>query len=421
MEENNGIMKDFEMGLPDNGAPLMDIDPYGESKVVEPPAQSQSTEVQEKTKDSLSLEILTPQERQLVENIVSKIDLSSTDGVITYGVNTQQKIAEFCDQILRSIKVNELDADVANSLVDLTSEIKNFDFKDDSKPGFLSNLFGGLNSGAKKASEGASNIGKQIKNQIVLSKKETEKMLAKFDTVEKTIDTIVDKLEKSKDKLIGNVKIMDGMYNTNVQYYKELTYILIAAKEKLKSYTQEVAKQKEAATSSNDQMEIQKYNEMNDIQVKFEKKIDDLLRTRLVSIQNAPQIRLVQQGSEQLVYQIQNSIFTAIPVWKSQMVISLGIANNRAALGLQKHITDTTNELLQRNSELLKQGALEIAEEGERGIVSLETLQITNNNLIETINGVVAIQKKGKEERALAEVEIKKLEEQVKQTLLQNS
>jgi uncharacterized protein YaaN involved in tellurite resistance len=414
-------MKDFEMGQAGNGAPIMEIDPYGNSPIVPSNPETQVVQPEAEKKDSLSLEVLSPEERQLIENIVSKIDLSTSDGVINYGVGTQSKIAEFCDQILNSIKVNKLDSEVANSLVDLTSEIKNFDFEDDgdSKPGFLSNLFSGFNSGAKKASEGASNLGKQIKNQIILSKKEAEKMLMKYESVEKTIDVIIDRLEKSKNEMLKNINIMDSMYNTNVQYYKELTYILIAAKEKLKSYKEEVNKQKEVAVSSNDQMEIQKYNEMNDIQVKFERKIDDLLRTRLVSIQNAPQIRLVQQGSEQLVYQIQNSIFTAIPVWKSQMVINLGIANNKTALGLQKHITDTTNELLQRNSELLKQGALEIAEEGERGIVSLETLQITNANLIETINGVMDIQKRGKEQRALAEVEIKKLEEQVKQTLLQ--
>lgn len=366
---------------------------------------------------SLDYNSLDEMTKQRVEQIKINTDLSSSYGVLSYGVEVQSKLAKFCDMILENVKAKEIDSDVAVILADLAIEIKNFDPEYEDKKGFITNFFGNLNKNTKKPSDSPDSIGSQIKHQILLSKKEAEKLQIKYENVSNTISQIEHKLENSKITLLRNVTIMDQMYCTNIDYYKELSVYIIAAKQKLQDYKLEVEKQRTVAMQTNNQMEIQKLNEMVDIEDKFDKKIDDLLRTRLISIQNAPQIRLVQRGSEQLIYQIQNSILTAIPVWKSQMVISLGIANNRTALGLQQHITDTTNELLRRNSELLKQGALEIATESEKGLVSVDTLRITNQNLIDTINGVIEIQKKGKEDRKVAEVEIAKLENELKKAL----
>jgi uncharacterized protein YaaN involved in tellurite resistance len=352
-----------------------------------------------------------------VKKIKDAFTVKTSEDVLGYGVSVQQKIADFCDGILDGVQAKDVDNEVADILADLAVEIKTFNEIGEPKKGFITNLFGGINKGAKKASDAKNSIGEQIKYQVAVSKKESDRLKIKYENVSKTIDAIAAKLEKSKIQLIKNVTVMDQMYNKNLDYYKELSIYIIAAKEKQKDYQKEVETQRQTASASNSQMEIQKLNEMLDLGDKLERKIDDLIRSRLISIQNAPQIRLVQRGSEQLIYQIQNSILTAIPVWKSQMIISLGISTNRAALGLSRHISDATNQMLTRNSELLKQGTLEIAQDSEKGLVSVDTLRTANENLIETIYGVMDVQKRGKENRVQAEREILRLEEQLKDAL----
>jgi len=362
---------------------------------------------------------LDPQQQNMVNQIINGFEIENSESVLGYAVSVQMKLAEFSDRILESVKGNDVDAEVADLLTDLAVEIKHFDSVagGDEKKGFLSGFLGGINKGQRKISDTKNNMSDQIKYQVALSKKETDKLKVRYENISQTMNEIEKKLDDAKVGLIRNVTVMNQMYDKNLNYYKELSLYIIAGKEKLKQFGQQLEQQKLLATQTNSQMEIQKLNEMIDLNDKFERKIDDLIKSRIISIQNAPQIRLVQRSSEQLIYSIQNSVLTAIPIWKSQMVISLGISSNKTAMGLQQHISDTTNQLLIKNSELLKQGTLDIAEQTEKGLVSVEALKITNENLIDTIYGVIEVQERGKENRKVAEQEIIKLEGELKQAL----
>jgi|GEM_PF-502002 len=362
---------------------------------------------------------LDPQQQNMVNQIINSFEIENSESVLGYAVSVQMKLAEFSDRILESVKGNDVDAEVADLLTDLAVEIKHFDSVagGDEKKGFLSGFLGGINKGQRKISDTKNNMSDQIKYQVALSKKETDKLKVRYENISQTMNEIEKKLDDAKVGLIRNVTVMNQMYDKNLNYYKELSLYIIAGKEKLKQFGQQLEQQKLLATQTNSQMEIQKLNEMIDLNDKFERKIDDLIKSRIISIQNAPQIRLVQRSSEQLIYSIQNSVLTAIPIWKSQMVISLGISSNKTAMGLQQHISDTTNQLLIKNSELLKQGTLDIAEQTEKGLVSVEALKITNENLIDTIYGVIEVQERGKENRKVAEQEIIKLEGELKQAL----
>ena len=363
--------------------------PHLETETVVPvPAQAEST---------LKIESLSPEERKVVEEFVEKIDISDSNIVMQFGAPAQNKIAQFSDNVLQNVKTKDMGT-IGKDLGCLVVEIKNFDSTTEEKGGFF-----GLFSGNK--------ISKSV-----------DKVMANYSTVEKNIDKIVTTLEGHQRTLMKDIAMLDAMYQNNHSYFKEMSMYIIAGMERLKQYREkDIPAQKAIADRSSDEMEAQKLNDMISLAGRFEKKLHDLKLSRTISIQMAPQIRMMQNNDAQLVEKIQSSIVNAIPLWKNQMVLSLGLNNSRAALEAQRKVTDMTNELLLKNSEMLKLGSVEVAKESERAIVSIETVRKTNENLIATITEVLEIQRKGSEERHAAEQELNKIEGDLKLALMESS
>jgi uncharacterized protein YaaN involved in tellurite resistance len=367
------------------------------SGTVEPPAVAATpapvqTAPAVQKEDPLSLQSLDEKQKTAVLNLKDKIDVSDAGAVVAYGAEAQNKVAAFSDSILKNIKTKDA-GEAGQLLTNLVVEIKDFDATAEEKGG-LFGFFGG------------------IKRQI-------DKINAQYGKVEGNIEKIVDALEGHKRVLLKDVAMLDELYANNYSYYKELTLYIIAGKEKVAELnTVTIPALRQKAETSGDEIDAQKLNDAVNNTNRFEKKLHDLSLSRMIAIQMAPQIRLLQNNDTQLVDKIQSSIVNSIPLWKNQIVIALGLANAKSALESQKKVTDMTNELLQKNSALLKQGTLDIAEESEKSIISIETIQKTNQDLIETINGVIDIQKKGREDRQAAEVELARLETEFKQALL---
>ena len=251
-------------------------------------------------------------------------------------------------------------------------------------------------------------------------KKEVDKLIAKYSKVEKNVDTIEAALEKHKLKMLKDITLFDSMYEKNLEYFKEVSLYIIAGERKLEELRNVTLPELEKkAQESGDQLDIQKVNDMRNIINRFEKKIYDLKTTRLISIQMAPQIRLLQNNEAELVEKIQSSITNTIPLWKNQMVLALGINRAKAALESQKAVTNLTNEMLKKNSETLKQGSIQIAEESERAIVDIETLRKTNQDIIDTLNKVVEIHENGRIKRQESEKELESLERELKEKILE--
>ncbi len=339
--------------------------------------------------DTLSIDKLNSQERARAMALVKDLNLGDANAVMEYAAGSQAKVAQTSDTMLANVSTKDLGA-IGKSLTDLVVEIKGFDASGEKR-----GLFG------------------RIKASI-------EKMAAGYRKVEGNVDRIVSVLEGHKRQMFKDLAMLDAVYAANYEYFKEITLYIIAGKEKLREFTEvTIPEQRRVAETTNDEMEIQKLNDMVASANRFEKRLHDLMLTRTISIQLAPQIRLLQNNDQTLAEKIQSSIVNTIPLWKNQMVIALGLANSKAALDAQRQVTDMTNELLQKNSELLRQGSVEIAREAERGIVSIETVRKTNENLIATINEVLDIQQKGSAERRAAEVELSNMEQQLKTTLLE--
>ena len=344
---------------------------------------------------ALSIESLTPEEQQAVKEFIEKIDISNSTAVMEYGAPAQNKIAQFSDSVLQSVRTKDT-GEIGKSLTTLVNEIKSVEVAEE-KGGFF-----------KKAKNSVANFAKQI-----------EKMSVNYAKVETNVDKIVASLNEHERVLLKDINILDGMYDSNLNFFKELSMYIIAGNEKLSKYNNEdIPAQRAVAEKSSSEMETQKLNDMVANANRFEKKLHDLKISRTISIQMAPQIRMIQNNDRALAEKIQSSIVNAIPLWKNQMVISMSLANSKAALSAQKKVTDLTNEMLVKNSEALKQGSIEIAAESERSIVSIETVRKTNENLITTISEVLAIQERGHQERVAAETELVKLEDDLKQVLL---
>lgn len=352
-----------------------------------------AVEAEAKTESTaLSLETLTEEEKNAVKEFSTKIDITNSSQIITYGASAQNKIAQFSDSVLRNVKTKDL-GEAGKLISDLVVEIQNFDAAGEEKKG----LFGFL-SGAKKT---------------------MDKMVANFNKAETNIDKISDNLEGHRRQLLKDIELYDMMFENNYVYFKELNLYIVAGKEKLREINEQVVPALRAkAEATKDEVDAQKLNDMVNAANRFEKKIHDLMLSRTISLQMAPQIRLLQNNDAQLADKIQSSIVNSIPLWKNQMVIALGLANSKAALETQKKVTETTNELLRKNSEMLKQGSLEIAKESEEGIVSIDTIKKTNQDLIETISGILEIQEKGRQDRIAAEAELFNIEQELKQALL---
>lgn len=344
----------------------------------------------QKEKD-YGLSSLSESEQKQILDFVKKIDILDSNSIITYGSPAQNKIAQFSEATLKTARTKDL-GEVGELLSDLTVNIQGFD--SDKDKGFFGKFLG------------------KAKNEI-------EKMKAQYAEVEVNIDKITDLLQNHRRVMLKDIAMYDELYKTNLLYFKELNMYIIAGKEKLRIlYDETIPEYKIKAEETNDELDAQKLRDLLDSVDRFEKKIFDLELSRQVSLQMGPQIRLLQNNDAQLADKIQSSIINAIPLWKNQLVISLGLANAKSALEAQQKVTDMTNSLLKKNSEMLKMGTLEIAKESEKSVISIETVKKVNQDLIATINGVLEIQQKGREQRQVAEVELQKAETELKNILI---
>lgn len=350
----------------------------------------------EKIEESLNYDLLSKEEKKAIEEFNSKIDVSDAAQVLQYGAAAQEKISKFSDSILEDVKTKNT-GEVGDLLADLVSQIKSFD----------SDIAGSSNKGL---------IAKLFSN----AKKELDHIIAKYSKIEKNIDTIESGLEKDKLQMLKDISIFDTMYEKNLEYFKEISLYIIAGDKKIEELRNKVLPELKAkAEKSGDQLDIQKVNDMENTINRFEKKVYDLKTTRIIAIQMAPQIRLLQNNEAELVEKIQSSITNTIPLWKNQMVLALGINNAKQALKSQQAVSKLTNDMLVKNSETLKQGSIQIAEESEKAIVDIETLQKTNQDLIETLDQVIEIHKNGREKRQEAEKVLEDIEKELKSKMLE--
>lgn len=368
-----------------------------EQKVNEESIENLTSEkvTEEKIENSLNYDILTKEEQKAIDEFNSKIDITDTTNIIQYGASAQEKISQFSDSILEDVKTKNL-GETGDLLADLVSQIKAFD-KDISgqNKGFFAKLFNN-------------------------AKKEADFVIAKYSKIEKNIDTIENGLEKDKLQMLKDISIFDTMYEKNLEYFKEISLYIIAGERKLEELRTKVLPElQEQAKKSGEQLDAQKVNDMENMINRFEKKIYDLKTTRIISIQMAPQIRLLQNNEAELVEKIQSSITNTIPLWKNQMVLALGINNAKNALKSQQAVSNLTNEMLVKNSETLKQGSIDIAEESEKAIVNIETIKKTNSDLIETLDKVIEIHKNGRIKRQEAEKELETIEKELKDKMLE--
>ena len=335
--------------------------------------------------------MLTEAERRMVEDFSKKIDITDSQMVLQYGAAAQKNIASFSENALNNVRTKDL-GDVGETLSDLVVELKGFG--EEEKKGFLG-LF-------KKAG-----------NRL-------ETMKAQYSKAEVNVDKIVRELEQHQVVLMKDIAMFDQMYDLNLKYYKELTMYIIAGKKRLEevksTQVEELRKKAEATGAAED---AQAYNDLVQMCNRFEKKLHDLELTRMVSIQMGPQTRMLQNNDALMVEKIQTSLVNTIPLWKSQMVLALGLENSRKATEAQSAVTDTTNALLKKNAEMLKMGTVATAKEAERSVVDIETLQHTNEQLISTLDEVMNIQKEGAQKRREAEAELGRIEGELKQKLLE--
>jgi len=334
---------------------------------------------------------LTEEEKKMVDEFVNKIDITSSNSILQYGVGAQKKIADFSESALNNVKTKEL-GEIGEMLSNVVGELKNFDAAEEKK-GFL----GFFKKTAQKF----------------------DHMRAKYDKVEGNINKICSTLETHQMQLLKDIAMLDKMYEINKVYFKELSMYILAGKKKLsKLEKEELPILVERAKVSGLPEDAQATNDFVSLCNRFEKKIHDLELTRMISLQMAPQIRLVQNNDSLMSEKIQSTIVNTIPLWKSQIVLALGVAHSSNAAKVQNEVTNMTNELLRKNAETLKISTIETAKESERGIVDIDTLRKTNESLISTLDEVLRIQTEGRQKRKEAEVELQNIEEQLKDRLL---
>ncbi len=336
--------------------------------------------------------MLNDDEKKQVEEFSKKIDISDTNLVLQYGSSAQKSVSSFSESALSSVRDKDL-GEVGKDLSSLVAELRGFG--EDDKKGGLAGLF------------------KKGGNKI-------EMMKAQYSKVETNVDRISQNLENHQITLMKDIAMFDQMYELNLKYYKELTMYIIAGKKRLVDVrANDLEKMRNTAAESGSSEDAQKYNDMVQMCDRFEKKLHDLELTRIVSVQMGPQIRLLQNNDTQMVEKIQSSLVNTIPLWKSQMVISLGLEHSRQATEAQRAVTETTNALLRKNADLLKTGTIATAKEAERSVVDIETLQHTNEQLISTLDEVLEIQRDGSAKRKAAEAELGRIEGELKQKLME--
>ena len=344
---------------------------------------------------SLNYDVLTDDEKKAIDTFLEKIDVKNTTQILQFGASAQNNISKFSDTVLQDVRTRST-GEVGNLLSNLVGEIKEFDsdVPTEEKKGIL----GIFNS----------------------AKKQMEKLLAKYNKVENNISTIENQLENHKLQMMKDIAIFDTMYEQNLQYFKELSLYIIAGEKKLEELRNVTLPElQKVAEETKEQADAQAVNDMIATINRFEKRIYDLKTTRIISIQMAPQIRLIQNNDSELVEKIQSSLINTIPLWKNQIVIALGITNAKNALGAQKQVNEMTNEMLKKNSELLKQGTIDIAEQSEKAVVDVETLQKTNKDIIDTLDKVLEIHENGKAKRQEAEQQLEQIEGELKDKLLE--
>ncbi len=366
-------------------APTLTLDPFGAEKA----------EVAEKEPEPLVKEEevnLSPEERRMVEEFAAKIDLHSSNMILQYGAGAQKKMADFSETALENVRTKDL-GEVGEMLTGVVSELKTLEEEEEDK-GF----FGFFKKSGNKLAN----------------------MKAKYEKAEANVERICDALESHQIQLLKDIAMLDKMYELNVTYFKELSMYIAAGKRKLEEVrTTEMAQLEAKARLSGLPEDAQAVSDLSSLCNRFEKKIHDLELTRAVSLQMAPQIRLVQSNDTLMSEKIQSTIVNTIPLWKSQMVLAIGVENSAKAAKAQREVTDMTNALLRKNAETLKMATIETAKETERGIVDMETLKATNESLISTLDEVMKIQTEGREKRRAAEVELNRMEGELKQKLLE--
>ena len=355
-----------------------------------------SEEERQKQRDANAVKLdesmLTEAERKMVDEFAQKIDVTDSSVVLQYGAAAQKNIASFSENALNSVRTKDL-GEVGEALSSLVVELKGFGQEEDE---------GGIFGFFKKKRD------------------KLEAMKASYAKAEVNVDKIVRALENHQVVLMKDIAMLDQMYELNTKYYKELTMYIIAGKKRLEYLrTHDLEDLKQKAAKSGSQEDAQAYNDFANLCSRFEKKIHDLELTRMISVQMGPQTRLLQNNDTLMLEKIQSSLVNTIPLWKSQMVLALGLEHSRQATQAQSAVTEMTNQLLQKNADMLKIGTVETAREAERSIVDIKTLQHTNEQLISTLDEVMKIQNEGSQKRKEAEVELGRIEGELKQKLLE--
>ena len=383
-------MADELMNLPPaDAAPVLTLDPMP----TQAPVMAALAPKPEEIPEDLSENNLTPEEKKMVEDFAKTIDVTNSNVILTYGAAAQQKIAGFSESALKSVRTKDM-GEIGEMVSNLVTELRAFSPEEESKGGFFS-LF------------------KKPANKIAAMK-------SKYDKAETSVDKICAQLEAHQIQLMKDVAMLDQMYQVNLNYFKELSMYILAGKRRLNEVRTTILPElMEKARQSGLPEDAQAANDMDALCNRFEKKIHDLELTRVISIQMAPQIRLVQGNDTLMTEKIQSTIVNTIPLWKSQMVLALGLSHSLDAMEAQRKVTDLTNDLLKKNADALKTATVETARESERGIVDIETLQHTNESLISTLDEVMRIQEEGRQKRRDAEAELGRMEGELKQKLLE--
>lgn len=372
--------KDFEMETPSLTLEP-DLGEFEKKEEVIPKKQTQKEEVP----------VLTPEEQKMVNDFAAKIDIENTNQILQYGAGTQKKMADFSDTALENVKTQDL-GEIGELISNVVGELKDFDVQEEGK------FFGFFRKQTSKI--------ENLKN--------------KYDKAQANVEKITDSLQQHQVRLMKDSAMLDKMYEQNLNYFKELTMYILAGKKKLEETRNgKLAEMKNKAALSGLPEDAQAARDLDEKCSRFEKKLHDLELTRTIAMQTAPQIRLIQNNDTVMVEKIQTTIVNTIPLWKSQMVLALGIAHSAEAAQAQRQVTDITNELLRKNAETLHMATVETAKESERGIVDIETLRKTNADLIQTLDDVMRIQMEGRQKRQAAEMEMHRMEEELRRKLLE--
>ena len=386
-----------------NTTPELTFEPSAAQAVAAPeltltptaPAAPQVDEAAQAARDANAVKLdesmLSEAEKKMVEDFSQKIDVTDSNLVLNYGAAAQKNIAAFSESALNNVRTKDL-GEVGEALSSLVVELKTF---------------------GQPEKKGIGGFFQKKKNEL-------EAMKASYSKAEVNVDRIVKVLENHQVTLMKDVAMFDQMYELNTKYYKELTMYILAGKKRLEYLrTHDLAELKKKAETTGAQEDAQAYNDFANLCNRFEKKLHDLELTRMISIQMGPQTRLLQNNDTQMLEKIQSSLVNTIPLWKSQMVLALGLEHSRQATAAQTAVTNMTNQLLQKNADMLKMGTIETAREAERSVVSIETLQHTNQQLITTLDEVMKIQTEGAQKRKEAEKELGRIEGELKQKLLE--